>query len=91
MNFKKSLEKKAKKGFRGYPIATIAFYGPTNKLATKIAIGLITHEGAEPIMMRWHSATDIRLNTNVFKEVLTTIKAHSKVCRNDEQNYWLPS
>jgi len=74
MNFKKSLEKKAKKGFRGYPIATIGFYGPTNKLATKIAIGIITHEDAEPIMMRWRSATDIRLNANVFQEVLMILQ-----------------
>jgi len=32
----KSLTKKAKKGFRGYPVATVALYGPTDKKATKL-------------------------------------------------------
>jgi hypothetical protein len=35
------LPKKAERGFHGYPIATIAFYGPTDKLATKVADGII--------------------------------------------------
>ena len=29
------LEKKARKGFRGYPVATIAYYGPDDRHATK--------------------------------------------------------
>jgi hypothetical protein len=33
---KNALSKKVKKGFKGYPIATIALYGPTDKKATKL-------------------------------------------------------
>lgn len=38
---KRALEKKARKGFKGYPAATVAFYGPDNRKATKIAVGIV--------------------------------------------------
>ena len=34
---KSSVAKMAKRGFRGNPVATIAFYGPTADFATKVA------------------------------------------------------
>ena len=37
----KRLGKKAKKGFRGYPVATIAFYGPDSTTATKVAVAIV--------------------------------------------------
>lgn len=50
---KNPLRKRAKKGFRGYPVGTIAFYGPTAHRATKVAVGIATSEGAEPDVERW--------------------------------------
>jgi hypothetical protein len=38
--FFKRLRKKARKGLRGWPIATIAFYGPNLTQATKVAVGI---------------------------------------------------
>ena len=38
--FLKRLRKKARKGLRGWPIATIAFYGPNLSQATKITVGM---------------------------------------------------
>jgi len=76
---KKALEKKAKKGFKGYPIASVAFYGPTHKLATKVAVGVTPYENAEPFMMRWHSEIDIRNNTEIMSEVLKTIRDHEVI------------
>jgi hypothetical protein len=38
--FLKRLRKKAKKGLRGWPLATIAFYGPNLSQATKAVVGL---------------------------------------------------
>jgi hypothetical protein len=32
------LGKKNKRGFRGYPIATVALYGPTSDFATKVVV-----------------------------------------------------
>src|SRR5438477_330658 len=45
--FVKRLRKKARKGLRGWPIATIAFYGPNLDQATKAAVGIVPSENAE--------------------------------------------
>ena len=49
---KKLIRKKARKGFSGYPVATVAFYGPTNVVATKLVCGIIKYEGAEAEPMK---------------------------------------
>lgn len=73
----KALRKKAKKGFNGYPAATIAFYGPSNRKATKVVVGIAASEEAEtdPIQ-KWSSNADIRLDAVVLNEVLTLIRSH---------------
>jgi len=45
--FLKRLRKKARKGLRGWPIATIAFYGPNRSQATKVVVGIMPSENAE--------------------------------------------
>lgn len=47
-------------------------YGPKNKLATKISVGIIPYENAEPIMTRWYCERgfDIRVDTKIMDEVL---------------------
>ena len=45
--FLKRLRKKARKGMRGWPMATIAFYGPNLSQATKVAVGIMPSENAE--------------------------------------------
>ena len=42
------LRKKAKLGDQGFPRATLAFYGPDDKKATKAALGIFLREGDEP-------------------------------------------
>jgi hypothetical protein len=39
----------------------VALYGPSDRTTTKIAAGVILHDGAEPIMRRW-VATDVTTN-----------------------------
>jgi hypothetical protein len=45
--FLKRLRKKAKKGLRGWPIATIAFYGPNLSQATKVTVAIVPSQNAE--------------------------------------------
>ncbi len=45
--FVKRLRKKTRKGLRGWPVATIAFYGPNLSQATKVAVGIVPSENAE--------------------------------------------
>ena len=44
---RKRLTKKAKKGFRGFPVATVAFYGPDDRRASKLAVGIVLAENQE--------------------------------------------
>jgi hypothetical protein len=48
----KRLSKKAKKGIRGWPVATIAFYGPNSSRATKVAVGIVPAKNVEVGEMR---------------------------------------
>ncbi len=72
------LEKRAKQGFRGYPIATIAFYGPTADFASKVAVAVFRAEGGEPeVLQRFFSqGTDVRFDEGVGEKVLSVIESH---------------
>ena len=48
------LRKKARRGFRAYPIATLAFYGPDDTRASKAVVAIVNAEGAQPsALQRW--------------------------------------
>ena len=74
---KKRLEKKARRGFRGYPLATIAYYGPTNEYASKVAVGIVQQENASPAQLRkWFGTeSDVRHDPAIGAEVLAFIEA----------------
>ena len=42
MATKEMAREKAKRGMRGYPVGTIAFYGPDNRRATKVAVRIVS-------------------------------------------------
>jgi hypothetical protein len=70
------LSKRAKKGFRGWPVATIALYGLDDSMATKLTVAIMPAEDAEATDLRhWFSKeqTDIRDDTGVAEEVLAFI------------------
>jgi hypothetical protein len=75
----KALRKRAKRGFAGYPIATFAFYGPTDRLATKLAVGIVLRdEGEAEHMQRWYSEDrDIRLDHQVMEQALAFVRSHA--------------
>ena len=77
-NNKKLLTKRARKGHKGYPVATIAFYGPTNKVATKLVCGIIKTEGSDPdILKKWTSNTEVRKSELILGEVLAFIQENA--------------
>jgi hypothetical protein len=74
---KKWLGKKTKGGFRGYPMGTIAFYGPDDRRASKIAAGVVAGRGAEPEMRRWFAEDrDLRHADDVIEEVALFLREH---------------
>jgi hypothetical protein len=73
---RKRLDRKAKRGLRGWPVATVALYGPDDRRATKIAVGIVPAEGAEVTdLRRWllEGRGDIRGDNRVAEEVLAFI------------------
>ena len=68
----------ARKGFRGYPVGTIAFYGPTGEKATKAAVGIVLREGAEPEpLRRWFSEdVDVRSDPRISREILDFLRRY---------------
>lgn len=66
------------RGFRGYPAATIAFYGPTDERASKVVVGIVTSEDDEPqLLERWHSAVeDVRFSPAIGEAIVEFIKKH---------------
>ena len=71
---KKALSKKVKKGFRGYPLATVALYGPTDKKATKVVVVIVLEEHADPEQMRKWYSDDVMNDQGVYAEVLEFVK-----------------
>ena len=71
------LKKRAARGLRGYPIASISFYGPTDKVASKVVVGITAVEGAEvDPLERWYSPDqDARKNPQILKTVLQFLEA----------------
>jgi hypothetical protein len=74
---RKRLRKRAKRGLRGYPVATVALYGPDDTRATKLTVGIVPTEDTDATdLRRWFSeAADIRNDASVAEEVLAFIDA----------------
>ena len=55
----------------------MAFYGPDDRRATKVAVGIVVAEGAEPsILERWFSTdSDVRTDPANGLEILNFIEA----------------
>lgn len=74
----KWLRKKNRTGFRGYPVGTIAFYGPDDRTASKVAVGVIEHEGEAAHLRRWLSDTaDVRRSEAILREVADFLRTHA--------------
>jgi len=78
--YQTALKKRAKKGFQGYPAATILYYGPDDRQATKMAVGITRYDDDDGEMNRWHVDTgDIRRNATVLVAVFRFIQARHVV------------
>ena len=75
----KRIRKRATKGMRGWPIATIAFYGPSLSQATKVVVSIVPRENAEPAELRdWNlEVGDVRSDPAIAEEILAFIEMHS--------------
>jgi len=76
MNLDKSqkrISKRVKRGFHGYPMISIQYFGPSEALATKVEVGFIQEENAEPMLETFNSDTDIRQDETVQTTIIKII------------------
>ncbi len=75
---RKRLAKKAKKGFRGYPVGTLAFYGPDDQRATKLVASIVEGEDEEPsVMEKWFSEEgDVRKDIEIIEQAAEFLEQH---------------
>ena len=75
MKTSKKLKKFSNKGFRAYPTATVAYYGPDDKHATKVAVGIIPYEEAMPsVLERWfNEVIDVRVDKTINEQIMAIL------------------
>jgi hypothetical protein len=72
--------KTSRPAFRGYPIAAVAFYGPNDKLATKVVVSVILTEKNEPdFLKRWLSEgdLDVRHDSTIGDQIVAFLKPYA--------------
>jgi hypothetical protein len=70
---------RARGGSHKFPLATVAFYGPDDRKATKVAVAIITKAGAEPAFLeRWFSEdADVRNHPRIGREIAAFLESHN--------------
>jgi len=72
------LRKKARQGFRGYPVATVAYYGPNDRHATKVVVGIMSSENDEGQLHKWiRTEIDVRSDPDVLQEIADLLQVSS--------------
>ena len=74
------LRKFANRRDQGYPVATLAFYGPDDKLATKVVVSVFLRENSDPdFLKRWLSTgnIDVRQDLDIGEQILAFLKPHA--------------
>ncbi len=57
---KKRIAKQVKKGFNGYPLVALSYFGKTSDIACEVAISYTLEEGSEPQVQTFESKMDVR-------------------------------
>lgn len=71
------LRKAAKAGDRGFPRATLIYYGPDDKRASKAVLGIFLYEGDEGTIHRYFpTEKDARFDVAIQEDMLARIHEH---------------
>ena len=72
------LRRRAKQGDRGLPRATLAFYGPDDKRATKAVLGIFLRDEDNAIIHRYFSdEADARYTIKIQENILARLREHN--------------
>jgi hypothetical protein len=72
------LRKRAKQGDLGFPKATLAFYGPDDRRASKAVLGIFLYDDADAIIHRYFAEeTDARYTVEIQESILARLREHN--------------
>ncbi|MBN27334.1 MAG: hypothetical protein CL578_20130 [Alteromonadaceae bacterium] len=69
----KRIEKRVKRGFQGYPMISIQYFGQSSDLASKVEVSFIEQEGAPAMAESFNSSNDIRQDETVQTTIIKII------------------
>ena len=72
------LAKRSRRGFRGFPAATVAFYGPDDTRASRVVVTIVPAKEAEPTHQACFTseAGDLREDPFVGEKVMAFVEKH---------------
>lgn len=76
---KKRIAKQVKKGFKGYPLISIAYYGKDEENATEVVMSFTLEEGAQAQEERFVSKKDAR-EDEVIQTTLIKVIDRANAC-----------
>ncbi|MGF2733773.1 hypothetical protein [Marinobacter sp. DUT-1] len=71
---KKRIAKQVKKGFHGYPLVSLEYFGKTPDSASEVVISYTEEEGAEPQKQTFVSGGDAREDETIQSTLLKIIE-----------------
>jgi hypothetical protein len=71
---KKRIAKQVKKGFNGYPVVSLAYFGESPDMAKEVVISFIVEEGAEPQLQKFVCQTDAREDETIQSTLVKIIE-----------------
>jgi hypothetical protein len=59
-------------------VGTIAFYGPTDRIASKVSVGIVKYEGGQAdILERWYAEEDVRNDPEIGRQIQGFLAEHN--------------
>lgn len=71
---KKRIAKQIKKGFNGYPLISIQYFGKTSDAANEVVISFILEEGSEPQEQKLSCDNDAREDETIQSVLIKIIE-----------------
>ena len=71
---KKRIAKQVKKGFHGYPLVSLEYFGKTPDSASEVVISYTEEEGAEPQKQTFASGEDAREDETIQSTLVKIIE-----------------
>ena len=71
---KKRIEKQIKKGFKGYPLLSIEYFGKSVDYASEVVITFTLEENAEPQKQKFISKENAREDETIQSVIVKTIE-----------------